>query len=58
MLERASVKDESGNEVDLSALFPASAEEEEVVEEIEAVEVEQDAEPRKSSSDPTALPTL
>lgn len=68
VLERAKVKDESGNEIDLSELFPATEAEElegetiegETVEEIEAAEQEEQGEqaPAKKADDPTALPTL
>jgi trigger factor len=65
VLERATVKDESGNEIDLSELFPATEAEaelqgEEVVEgeAVETTEAEQEQAPAKKSDDPTALPTL
>jgi trigger factor len=66
VLQRAEVKDESGNTIDLEALFPqgeGAADEEtgELVEadEIEAAAEEIDEEPKSgSASDPTALPTF
>ncbi|GAB3240437.1 trigger factor [Kineosporia babensis] len=59
VLERASVKDESGNEIDLSALFPASPEAEAEIEDAEEVEADEDGDTdKKKSDDPAALPTL
>lgn len=58
VLERSTVKDESGNEIDLSALFPASEADEalegEVIEEAETGSEEQAA----PATDPAALPTI
>ncbi|MBT0773582.1 trigger factor [Kineosporia sp. J2-2] len=60
VLERATVKDESGNAIDLSALFPASPEAEEAgeAEVVEAESTEETESKKASSSDPAALPTL
>ncbi|GLY18257.1 trigger factor [Kineosporia rhizophila] len=62
VLERAQVKDESGNEINLAELFPASAEEagDEAALEGEVVEdeVAEEQGEKKKSDDPTALPTL
>jgi trigger factor len=62
VLERAVVKDESGNVIDLAALFPQSAEAEpDVVAEIDGVEADDTAverPQRPAAGDPTALPTF
>ncbi|GAA3622564.1 trigger factor [Kineosporia mesophila] len=58
VLERAQVKDESGNEIDLTALFPASEDDAVEAEEVDEVEEIESTESAKKSGDPAALPTL
>ncbi|GLY31443.1 trigger factor [Kineosporia sp. NBRC 101731] len=58
VLERAQVKDESGNAIDLTALFPASEADEVEAEEVDEVEETESTETAKKSDDPAALPTL
>jgi trigger factor len=64
VLERAQIKDESGNTVDIQSLFPAGEGEDDVLsgEVVEAEDIEAAAEevdePQSSASDPTALPSF
>jgi trigger factor len=62
VLERAAVKDESGNEVDLAALFPTAEEGDEAtaeaVAEAEGGAEDEPADDRPKAGDPTALPSF